>query len=49
MGGHERLCNLVPRLGTKGYGIHDQFSHSHGLWWVNVDPRTKVSRFCGLF
>ena len=49
MGGHERPCNLVPRLGTRGYGFHDRFSHSHGLWWVRVDPGTKGSRFCGLF
>ena len=25
MGGHERPCKLVPSLGTKGYGFHDQF------------------------
>ena len=25
MGGYERPCKLVPRLGTKGYGIHDRF------------------------
>ena len=29
MGGHERLCKLVPSLGTKGYEFHDRF---HGLW-----------------
>ena len=29
MGGHERPCKLVPRLGTKGYGFHDRF---HGPW-----------------
>ena len=29
MGGHERICKLVPSLGTNGYGFHDQL---HRLW-----------------
>ena len=41
MGGHERLRNLVPRLGTKGYGFHDRFSHSHGLWVLGLELETE--------
>ena len=35
MGGHERLCKLVPSLGTKGYEFHDGYEFYdwfHGLW-----------------